>query len=102
MTGLEESHLFKEMTSFEWDSLYNRTIPTAKRLIAALEVDSRIAKDGKIETWFHRYIRTLNRGELRKITQFITASDLLYPQDKIMVRFHHTTVSKEHVAPTSE
>ena len=34
--------------------------------------------------------------------QFITASGLLYSQDKIMIWFHHTTVSKEHVAPKSE
>ena len=85
MTGLVGSHLFKEMTELEWDALFNSTSPTPKRLRGSLEADLQIPKDGKIETWLHRYIRTLNLGELIRLIQFITASELSYPQDKIMI-----------------
>ena len=101
MAGFEEFPLLHQMKEKHFDAIYRTTELTATRIISQMDCEELSAADGKITTWLHRYLRSLDQPSLKLIVRYITATECLFPWDTIAVKFVDSANSKEHLAPTS-
>ena len=69
------------------DALYSSTKPTSSRLIKSLCVSEQCAKDQKLTTWLHRFIRSCTNGRLGSLIRFVTGMTNLMPDAKIKVEY---------------
>lgn len=69
------------------DALYSSTKPTSSRLIKSLCISEQCAKDQKLTTWLHRFIRSCTNAELGSLIRFITGMTNLTPDSKIKVEY---------------
>jgi len=75
------------------DSIYSITLPNAERIINCLDSTENSKQEGKILTWFHRYIRSCSLSELIRLVRFITGSPSLSPSAVIKVEFVDQSVN---------
>lgn len=79
---------FWKNTSVEaFDSLFSVTIPNPEKVIEACISEETCAKDSRITTWIHRYLRACTKKELLTFCRFVTGSSTLPPSSKIRVQF---------------
>jgi len=82
------------------DAIFSVAIPTASKIIAALEAQESRQKDQQITTWLHRYLRSSSESELQLFMRFISGSMTIDPRDVIMVQF--TDMPQDYLRPMAE
>ena len=91
---------WKKIDAAMFDALYECTKSTPESLIANIASNETIAKDQKITTWFHRFIRSCTEDELHALVRFVTGSVTLMPNSSIKLMF--VDQSPDHLRPISQ
>ena len=86
-------NFWKKLTKEHFDSIFNLTVPNATNIIDSLVALENTKQEGRILTWFHRYIRSCSQIELARLIRFITGSPLLIPNAKIKIEFVDQQIS---------
>lgn len=74
---------WKKIDAAMFDALYECTKSTPESLIANIASNETTAKDQKITTWFHRFIRSCTEDVLHALVRFVTGSVTLMPNSSI-------------------
>ena len=73
----------------EIQSLYERCLPTAERVVSVLTIEETTVQEQKIGRWLVWYINNLTEESIMHFLRFCTASSMLEPGKNILVRFEH-------------
>lgn len=80
-------NFWKKLTKPHFNSIFELTVPNAANIIDCLLSIENTRQEGRILTWFHRYIRSCSQPELARLIRFITGSPSLIPNAKIKIEF---------------
>ena len=80
-------NIFKSLGQYEIDALYTMYRPTMENALAYFEWEAGTPSEERVESYFKRYVRSLDENQLSSLIQFATGSSNVEPDSFVKVEY---------------
>ena len=80
-------NIFKSLGQYEIDALYTMYRPTMENALAYFEWEAGTPSEERVESYFKRYVRSLDENQLSSLIQFATGSSNVEPGSFVKVEY---------------